>query len=193
MVEKPEAKILRETVYTVPLKRAWFGPHGDRARKAVDILKKFMIRHMKAKEIKLDVELNELIWKRGMKNPPRKVKVRAVKLENGVVWVTLPDKRFGFEKGKGEERKEEQKEEQESEIMNRKTEGGEEQKDKKSKVARAKAKKSVKTTKKKGTEKTGKKTKVDNTDEKKREAGSKTKTGNTSEKKKAKKRKEARS
>jgi len=113
---KPQ--IVKEMMYTVPLKYAWCGPHNDRTRKAVTILKKFLIKHMKSENVHLTEELNEELWKHGMKNPPRRIKIRAVLLSTGEIWATLPESKFPFEKKKEEEKiekKEREKEEKEQE------------------------------------------------------------------------------
>jgi large subunit ribosomal protein L31e len=44
---------------------------------------------MKSDEIKLEQDLNRQIWSRGKTNPPRKVRVKMVKDEQGVVTVSL--------------------------------------------------------------------------------------------------------
>jgi large subunit ribosomal protein L31e len=64
---------------TVPLKKARRGSSRRYAPKAIDYLRKFVARHMKAKEVVVGGKLNELIWERGITNPPRKVEVKAVK------------------------------------------------------------------------------------------------------------------
>ena len=44
---------------------------------------------MKSKEVKLDQDLNRQLWSRGKTNPPRKVRVKMVKDEDGTVTVSL--------------------------------------------------------------------------------------------------------
>ena len=44
---------------------------------------------MKSNEIKLDQDLNRQLWSRGKTNPPRKVRVKMVKEEDGTVTVSL--------------------------------------------------------------------------------------------------------
>lgn len=66
-----------------------------RAEKVIKAVKEFIVRHMKIydrdiKKIKMDSYLNEYLWGRGMKNPPTKVKVKAIK-EGDVVKVELVD------------------------------------------------------------------------------------------------------
>jgi len=44
---------------------------------------------MKAERVIISQRLNEKIWSRGIEKPPRRVKVKAVKSEEGVVEVDL--------------------------------------------------------------------------------------------------------
>jgi len=50
-----------------------------RSKSAVFILKRLLKRHLKTDKIKISTALNNLIWKRGIKNPKTKIKVKAVK------------------------------------------------------------------------------------------------------------------
>ncbi len=61
---------------TQQLKKA---PRWRRAKKAVSLIKKFLERHMKTKNIKLSKRLNEYIWKNGGKNPPTYYKIKVIK------------------------------------------------------------------------------------------------------------------
>jgi ribosomal protein L31E len=59
----------------------------------VKAVKEFLVQHMKIrdrdlKKIRLDKSLNEVIWSRGIKKPPVKVKVKATK-EGDIVRVEL--------------------------------------------------------------------------------------------------------
>jgi len=77
-----------ERTYKVPLGKALIVPKNKRAPKAVRILRLFAKKHMHSDEVKLDPALNEIMWKRGIRTPPRKVKVKMVKDKDGVVTVT---------------------------------------------------------------------------------------------------------
>lgn len=80
--EKKEHKpAAGEKVFTIPLRKAFGKSMRIRSRCAVSLVKKFLKMHMKASEVKLGYHLNEKIWERGMKKPPRRVKVIAVKEE----------------------------------------------------------------------------------------------------------------
>ena len=80
-----------ERIYTVPLGRAWTTPKYRRAEKAVTILRKFVQRHMKPDEVIIDPSVNELIWRNGIQNPPRRIRVRLSKDDEGVVTVNLAE------------------------------------------------------------------------------------------------------
>lgn len=88
-------KIELEREYNVPLRKGWLKvPKYKRGAKAVKTLKEFLVRHMKVydrdlRKIKLDILLNNEIRFRGMKKPPAKIKVKAVKYDDGIVEATL--------------------------------------------------------------------------------------------------------
>ncbi len=85
-----------EREYVVPLRRGFLKvPRYRRAKKAVRILKEFMVQHMGVRDgdlrkIKIDGYLNNEIWFRGIKKPMGKVRVRAKKID-GIVYVELID------------------------------------------------------------------------------------------------------
>jgi large subunit ribosomal protein L31e len=79
-----------QRVYTVPLSRAWITARHRRTRRAVHILREFAEHHMKSSEIKIDTDLNEELWKRGITKPPRRITVKMEKDEDGVVTISLP-------------------------------------------------------------------------------------------------------
>ncbi len=81
-----------ERIYTVPLAKAWLSPRQRRAARAVNILRSFALKHMKGKVVKIGSDVNELMWKRGIRSPPRRIQVKMVKDSDGVVEVSLPEK-----------------------------------------------------------------------------------------------------
>ncbi len=78
--------------YTIPLGVVYEAPPYRRAKKALIVLKEFATRHMKARQVSVDTEVNELIWARGIKHPPRRITVEMERDEDGVVTVKLPPK-----------------------------------------------------------------------------------------------------
>ncbi|WP_457615373.1 50S ribosomal protein L31e [Methanopyrus sp.] len=85
------AEVVDERVYTVPLRDAKKAPLKKRAPRAVKALKQFIERHMKAEEVRIGNDVNEKIWERGIKKPPSKIRVRAVKYSDGTVEVRLAE------------------------------------------------------------------------------------------------------
>jgi large subunit ribosomal protein L31e len=76
-------------VYTINLGKAWITPVHKRTDRVVNMIREFAQKHMKSNEIKLDQDLNRQLWSRGKTNPPRKVRVKMVKEEDGTVTVSL--------------------------------------------------------------------------------------------------------
>ena len=76
-------------VYTVPLGKALEAPPIRRATVAVRLIKQFTERHMKAAEVKIKEDVNKQIWARGIKHPPRRIRLEMERDEDGVVSVSL--------------------------------------------------------------------------------------------------------
>jgi hypothetical protein len=64
------------------------------------MIREFAKKSMKSDEVKLDQDLNRQIWKRGKTNPPRKVRLKLVKDEDGAVVVSLYDEATKDEQNK---------------------------------------------------------------------------------------------
>ncbi len=84
-----------------------------KTKKAVTALRQFLSKHMKSDNIKLGKELNQYLWKHGIKNPPHHVKVNVSKDDKGEVKAEL----FGIKK-KGDKgpKKQAKKEEPKKEV-----------------------------------------------------------------------------
>jgi large subunit ribosomal protein L31e len=80
-----EEGIVDERVFTIPLRRAWIAPIKKRAPRAIKIIKDYLKKHMKSDIVSINVEVNKKVWDRGIEKPPRKIKIRATKDEEGVV------------------------------------------------------------------------------------------------------------
>ncbi len=102
--KKAEEEIVEERTYTVPLSRALVRPPKKRAPRAMQLLKAFIIKHMKLEmkvseeeeeeelpQLIISQEVNEKIWDRGIEKPPRKIRVRAAKDKDGNVTVYLAE------------------------------------------------------------------------------------------------------
>ncbi len=76
-------------VYTINLSKVVLTPMNRRTKRAINMIKEFATRHMKAEEIKIDEALNRHMWQRGIRHPPRRIRVKMVKDEDDVVTVSL--------------------------------------------------------------------------------------------------------
>jgi len=85
--EREEIEIVEERIYTIPLRKVWGPPRGKRTPRAMRLLRAFVKRHMKAENVEISNEVNEELWARGIRKPPREIKVRLVKDKEGRVIV----------------------------------------------------------------------------------------------------------
>ena len=85
--EGEEIEIVEERTYTIPLRRVWGPPRGKRTPRAVRLLRAFVKHHMKVENVEISNEVNEELWARGIRKPPRKITVRLVKDKEGRVIV----------------------------------------------------------------------------------------------------------
>ncbi len=76
---------------TVNMARAWITPRYRRTDRVIGMIREFAKKSMKSDEVKLDQDLNRQIWRRGKTNPPRKIRLKLVKDEDGTVVVSLYD------------------------------------------------------------------------------------------------------
>jgi large subunit ribosomal protein L31e len=123
MAEKDSGKEL-ERIYIIPLRRAKIGPTSRAAPRAIDDIRHFLMKHMKVeqKNVWIDDSLNKELWAHGKFWVPSKIRVRAVKFEDGVVEATLPE--LGEKKSRREFLKEEK--EKKTPILRREEEKAEE-------------------------------------------------------------------
>ncbi|MFA6036080.1 MAG: hypothetical protein WC759_03925 [Candidatus Micrarchaeia archaeon] len=108
-----------ERVYTIPLKKVFLKRHVRRGKYAIDELRAFGLRHMKAAEVKIGTGLSRFILAHGIKHPPRFVKVTAIKDEAGVAWLNLfgerPDDKLVAKKAEAPKKEEAHKHEHKAE------------------------------------------------------------------------------
>jgi large subunit ribosomal protein L31e len=123
MAEKDSGKEL-ERIYVIPLRRAKIGPTSRAAPRAIDDVRIFLMKHMKVEEKKvwIDDSLNKQLWAYGKFWVPSKIRVRAVKFEDGVVEATIPE--LGEKKSRREFLKEEK--EKKTPILRKEEEKAEE-------------------------------------------------------------------
>jgi large subunit ribosomal protein L31e len=80
---------LLERVYTVPLRKVFSKRHVRRGNYAIDELRAFALRHMKGTEVKFGASLSQYIFRDGIKKPPRRVKITAIRDDQGIVRINL--------------------------------------------------------------------------------------------------------
>ena len=78
-----------ERVYTVNLGKVLLSPDNQRAKRAVNMIKEFARHHMKIEQVKLEEDVSHLLWARGIRHPPRKIRVRMTKTDEGYVLVSI--------------------------------------------------------------------------------------------------------
>lgn len=85
----------KEMEYTVPLRASkHLPPKTERASHAIRTIRLFMARHMKGEveDVWIDPHLNEFIWERSIEKIPSKVRVRAIRFEDGLIEVDLAER-----------------------------------------------------------------------------------------------------
>ena len=100
--KKEEETIVEERTYTIPLAKALIMPPRKRAPRAMHMIRAFIVKHMKiptraeeedeeAPKLTITKEVNERIWTKGIEKPPRRIRVRATKDDEGNVTVHLAE------------------------------------------------------------------------------------------------------
>jgi large subunit ribosomal protein L31e len=118
MAEKKTKTITEklEREYTIPLReKCRTVPRQKKAKKAIRVIKEFLVKHMQIydrdlSKIRIEKSLNETVWARGIRHPPHKIKVKAIK-EGDIVRVDaveMPNK-IKFKKIREEKRESEGK------------------------------------------------------------------------------------
>jgi large subunit ribosomal protein L31e len=86
MAEQEEERIM-----VVPLRAAWAASRTDRTPRAIKAIREHVQQHLKPDRIFIDDVLNEYLWRRGRENPPRRIRIKAIKFEDGSAVVSLPE------------------------------------------------------------------------------------------------------
>ncbi len=100
--KKDEEEIVEEKTYTIPLGKALIMPPRKRSPRAMRMIRAYVVKHMKipsrAEEedetpptLTINQDVNEFVWARGIEKPPRKIRVRVTKDNEGNVTVHLAE------------------------------------------------------------------------------------------------------
>ncbi|MGI0011756.1 MAG: 50S ribosomal protein L31e [Nitrosopumilaceae archaeon] len=107
-----------ERVYTINLGKVLLSPNNQRAKRAINMIREFAIRHMKSENVKIEEDVSHLVWERGIRHPPRKIRVKLTKDDDGTVLIS----KYQEEKPKKEETVEKKPKSQKTEKVEEKPE-----------------------------------------------------------------------
>ncbi|MCU0799475.1 MAG: 50S ribosomal protein L31e [Candidatus Thermoplasmatota archaeon] len=89
------AEDTEERIMIVPLRKLLLStPRTRKAHRANRVIKSHVAHHMKAKldDIWLDTHINEAVWKRGIENPPARLRIKVVRFKDqDLVEVSIPE------------------------------------------------------------------------------------------------------
>ena len=77
-----------ERVYTINLGKVLLSPNNQRAKRAINMIREFATRHMKSENVKIEEDVSHLVWARGIRHPPRKIRVKLTKDDDGNVLIS---------------------------------------------------------------------------------------------------------
>ena len=89
MKMEEQERVEGERIYTIPLRAVKKAPRWKRSKRAIALIREFLVRHTKAEYLILDNALNEKIWERGSQKPPSRVRVRVTRQEEDTVRAEL--------------------------------------------------------------------------------------------------------
>ena len=77
-----------ERVYTINLGKVLLSVDTHRAPRAINMIREFARHHMKIADIRIEEDVAHQIWSKGVRSPPRKIRVRMSKTDEGYVLVS---------------------------------------------------------------------------------------------------------
>jgi len=102
--EDKDEDIVEERIYTIPLGKAYVRPPKKRAPRAIALIREFIKKHMKMDtsalleeekgelpKLTISNAVNEKIWTRSIKKPPRKIRVKVTKDKDDNLKVLLAE------------------------------------------------------------------------------------------------------
>lgn len=117
-----------ERVYTINLGKVWLSPNNQRAKRAINMIKEFATHHMKSENVKIEEDVSHLVWARGIRRPPRKIRVKLTKDDDGNILISkyeeekkVEEKSKGKKADKKTEKKQDKKEEKKMEETPKET------------------------------------------------------------------------
>ena len=98
-----------ERIYTINLGKVLLSPNNQRAKRAINMIREFATKHMKSENIKIEEEVSHLVWARGIRHPPRKIRVKITKDDGNVIVSKYQEEKTAEETSKKGEKKSEGK------------------------------------------------------------------------------------
>lgn len=80
---------MSEGIYIINLSMLYRTGRYRRLARAVKAIKEFIRRHTKANEVIIDRSINEYIFSRAYDRPPRRIAVKVIKIDEGIVKASL--------------------------------------------------------------------------------------------------------
>ena len=80
-----DAEKTTERILMVNLSKIWERPRWKRTKEAVKFLKETLKRRTKVENVRISRALNEKLWSRGIENPPRKLRIRILRIDEKTV------------------------------------------------------------------------------------------------------------
>ena len=77
-----------DRVYTINLGKVLLSPNNRRAKRAINMIREFARHHMGISEVKIDMDVSHIIWSKGIRSPPRKIRVRMRKTDEGNILIS---------------------------------------------------------------------------------------------------------
>jgi len=98
-----------ERIYTINLGKVLLSPNNQRAKRAINMIREFATKHMKSENIKIEEEVSHLVWARGIRHPPRKIRVKITKDDGNVIVSKYQEEKTAEETSKKGDKKSEGK------------------------------------------------------------------------------------
>ena len=98
-----------ERIYTINLGKVLLSPKNQRAKRAINMIREFATKHMKSENVKIEEEVSHLVWTRGIRHPPRKIRVKITKDDGNVIVSKYQEEKTTEETSKKGEKKSEGK------------------------------------------------------------------------------------
>ena len=98
-----------ERIYTINLGKVLLSPNNQRAKRAINMIREFATKHMKSENVKIEEEISHLVWARGIRHPPRKIRVKITKDDGNVIVSKYQEEKVAEETKKSDKKSDDKK------------------------------------------------------------------------------------